>query len=108
MLNENIVIDDCDKVGYQPAISLLLTLVTYSNNKIRQQALNDLLQLTTVEPTNGIQIMMHPMFHSWLLDLLMPYQDMANKYHKMSDQAQAVYDIGCKLHTVLLKNACIS
>jgi hypothetical protein len=34
-LNDNIVIDECDKIGYQPAISLFLTLVTYSNNNIR-------------------------------------------------------------------------
>jgi hypothetical protein len=33
---------------------------------------------------------------------------MANKYSKLQGSALAVYDIGCKLHTLLLKNACVS
>lgn len=52
--------------------------------------------------------MMHPQFHSWLLELLMPYQDLSNKYAKLEGSSIAVYDIGCKLHTLLLKNACIN
>lgn len=34
-LYENNVIDEYDKVEYQPALQLLMTLVTYSNNIIR-------------------------------------------------------------------------
>jgi hypothetical protein len=52
--------------------------------------------------------MMLPQFHTWLLDLLLPYQDMANKYSKLQGSALAVYDIGCKLHTILLKNGCFN
>ena len=53
--------------------------------------------------------MMLPQFHSWLLDLLMPYQEILSKNQgKLSEQAMAVYDIGCKLHTNLLKNSCIN
>jgi hypothetical protein len=33
---------------------------------------------------------------------------MANKYSKLQGSALAVFDIGCKLHTLLLKNACVS
>ena len=72
-LYEHIVIDECDKVGYQPAIQLLMTLVTYSNNIIRQRALTDLEMLAKWDGNNGSQIMMHPQFHSWLLEMLMPY-----------------------------------
>jgi hypothetical protein len=100
------VIDECDKVSFLPAIQLLMTLVTYSNNLIRQRALTDLEMLAKWDSSNGVQIMMLPQFHTWLLDLLMPYQDMANKYSKLQGSALAVYDIGCKLHTILLKNAC--
>jgi hypothetical protein len=102
-LNEGIVIDECDKVGYQPAIQLLLTLVTHSSNTIRQKALTDFEMLANMDPSNGVQIMMHPSFHPWLLDLLLPYQQLHTKYG-----GSAVFDIGCKLHTVLLKNACLS
>jgi hypothetical protein len=102
-LNEGIVIDECDKVGYQPAIQLLLTLVTHSNNTIRQKALTDFEMLANMDPSNGVQIMMHPSFHPWLLDLLLPYQQLHTKHG-----GSAVFDIGCKLHTVLLKNACLS
>lgn len=38
----------------------------------------------------------------------MPYEDMANKYARLQGSALAVYDIACKLHTVLLKIACIN
>ena len=77
------MIDEYDKVGFRPAIQPLLTLVTYSNNSIRQKALTDFLMLATMEPSNGVQIMMHPQFHSWLLELLMPYQELSNKYDKV-------------------------
>jgi hypothetical protein len=72
-LYENIVIDECDKVNNRPALQLLMTLVTSSNNMIRQRALTDLEMLSKWDPNNGVQIMMLPQFHSWLLDLLMPY-----------------------------------
>lgn len=39
----------------------------------------------------------------------MPYQEILSKNQgKLSEQAMAVYDIGCKLHTHLLKNSCIN
>jgi hypothetical protein len=85
-----------------------MTLVTYSNNLIRQRALNDLEMLAKWDHSNGVQIMVHPQFHGWLLDLLMPYQDLANKYSKLEGSSLAVYDIGCKLHTLLLRNSCMS
>ncbi len=31
---------------------------------------------------------------------------MASKYSQLQGSSLAVYDIGCKLHTLLLKNAC--
>ena len=54
-------------------------------------------------------MMKQPQFHPWLLELLMPYQEISNRnLGKLSEQAMAVYDIGCKLHTHLLKNSCIN
>jgi len=38
-LYTNIVVDDFDKVNFTPVLSLLMTLVTYSNNLLRQKAL---------------------------------------------------------------------
>jgi hypothetical protein len=86
-----------------------MNLVTNSNNIIRQRALTDLEMLSKWDSNNGVQMMMLPQFHSWLLDLLMPYQEILSKNKgKLSEQAMAVYDIGCKLHTHLLKNSCIN
>ncbi len=52
---------------------------------------------------NGQVILQHYVFHSWLLELLMPYQS-----DRSTDSAKAVYDMGTKLHTLLLKNACVN
>ena len=38
-LYQNIVIDDFDKISFTPALSLLMTLVSYSNNLVRQKSL---------------------------------------------------------------------
>jgi len=60
-----------------------MILVTYSNNIIRQRALNDLEMLAKWDSNNGTQIMVHPQFHSWLLDLLMPFQDLSSRYNSL-------------------------
>lgn len=57
---------------------------------------------------NSTQILFHPQFHYWLLDLLMPYQDLTASYINLHGSALAVYDMGCKLHTLLLKTACMN
>ena len=36
----------------------------------------------------------------------MPYQDFTSMQSILSESSRAVYDMGCKLHTLLLKNAC--
>ena len=108
-LYQNIVIDDFDKISFTPALSLLMTLVSYSNNLVRQKSLQDLLMLARWDSHNGTMILFHPHFHNWILDLLMPYQDLASQYsNHLQGMSLAVYDIGCKLHSLLLKNACIN
>mmetsp|Transcript_10521 Transcript_10521/g.10594 ORF Transcript_10521/g.10594 Transcript_10521/m.10594 type:complete len:194 (+) Transcript_10521:572-1153(+) len=57
---------------------------------------------------NGTRILFHPQFHCWILELLMPYQDLSNSYSNLSGPSLAVYDMGCKLHTLLLKNSFIN
>lgn len=84
-----------------------MTLVSYSNNLVRQRALQDLHTLAQLDPQNGHLILQHPKFHFWLLELLMPYQDFSKSQTVLSDSSRAVYDMGCKLHTLLLKNACL-
>jgi len=36
----------------------------------------------------------------------MGYQDLTNENTIQHDSSRAVYDMGCKLHTLLLKNVC--
>ena len=83
-----------------------MTLVTYSNNLVRQRALQDFHTLAQLDPQNGQILLEHPKFHSWLLELLMPYQDFTAVHSVLSESSRAVYDMGCKLHTLLLRNAC--
>jgi hypothetical protein len=59
-LFSNIVVDDFDKVSFTPALSLLMTLVTYSNNLLRQKALQDLHMLARWDSYNGTKILFHP------------------------------------------------
>ena len=105
-LFKNLMIDDYDKITFQPALQILMTLVSYSNNLVRQRALQDFHTLAQLDPQNGQIILQHPKFHSWLLELLMPYQDFTSMQSILSESSRAVYDMGCKLHTLLLKNAC--
>jgi hypothetical protein len=39
------MIDDYDKIMFQPAMQILMILVTYSNNMVRQRALQDMFML---------------------------------------------------------------
>lgn len=107
-LFHNLMIDDFDKITFQPALEVLMTLVLSSNNMVRQRSLQDLFMLAQWDSHNGQIILQHPLFHSWLLDLLMQYQDLTTRQSFLSDSSRAVYDMGCKLHTLLLKNACIN
>ena len=36
----------------------------------------------------------------------MPYQDFTAVHSVLSESSRAVYDMGCKLHTLLVRNAC--
>ena len=129
-LFKNLVIDDYDKITFKPALQILMTLVSCSNNLVRQRALQDLFMLAQwdsyclyfhdqsqqiIANQNGQIILQHPKFHTWLLELLMPYQDLIQivarkntQQSVMSESSRAVYDMGCKLHTLLLKNACLN
>lgn len=80
-----------------------MILVAHSNNLVRQRALQDMFMLAQWDTQNGQLLLQHKSFHSWLLELLTPYQHEIKK----SDQAKAVYDMGTKLHTLLLKNSCL-
>jgi len=41
-LFKTMIIDDYDKITFEPALQILMTLVSYSNNLVRQRALQDL------------------------------------------------------------------
>lgn len=105
-LFKTLIIDDYDKITFEPALQILMTLVSYSNNLVRQRALQDLHTLAQLDQQNGQIILASPKLHSWLLELLMPYQDFNLAHSVLSESSRAVYDMGCKLHTLLLKNAC--
>jgi hypothetical protein len=67
------MIDDYDKITFLPAMQVLMKLVTHSNNMVRQRALQDMFMLAQWDGQNGQVILQHYVFHSWLLELLMPY-----------------------------------
>jgi hypothetical protein len=44
-LSKTIMIDDYDHITFQPAMQMLMTVVTYSSNLVRQRALQDMFML---------------------------------------------------------------
>ena len=100
-----LMIDDYDKIQYPAALELLMNLVAQSNNLLRQRALLDFYMLVQWDTQNGHILLFHQKFHSWLLDLLLPYQQYIDE---QDENCRAVYDMGCKLHTLLLTNSCIN
>ena len=104
-MNSQLMIDDYDKIQYPAALELLMNLVAQSNNLLRQRALLDFYMLAQWDTQNGHILLFHQKFHSWLLDLLLPYQQYIDE---QDENCRAVYDMGCKLHTLLLTNSCIN
>ena len=99
------MIDDYDKIQQPAALQLLMSLIGQSNNLLRQRALLDFYMLTQWDVQNGYILLYNQKFHSWLLELLLPYQ----QYLETQDEnCRAVYDMGIKLHTLLLTNSCLN
>ena len=48
-LFKTLIIDDYDKITFEPALQILMTLVSYSNNLVRQRALQDLHTLAQLD-----------------------------------------------------------
>lgn len=82
-----------------------MKLVSQSNNLLRQRALLDFYMLAQWDIQNGYVLLFHQKFHQWLLDLLLPYQQYLDD---QDENNRAVYDMGCKLHTLLLTNSCLN
>jgi hypothetical protein len=61
------MIDDYDHITFQPAMQMLMTVVTYSSNLVRQRALQDMFMLAQLNNQNGQILLQHPQFHTWLL-----------------------------------------
>jgi hypothetical protein len=104
-LNSPLMIDDFDKIQQPAALELLMSLVGQSNNLLRQRALLDFYMLAQWDVQNGHILLFHQKFHSWLLDLLLPYQEFIDE---QDENCRAVYDMGCKLHTLLVANSCVN
>ena len=49
-LFKNLIIDDSDKITFEPALQILMTLVSYSNTLVRQRALQALHTLAQLDP----------------------------------------------------------
>ena len=65
----------------------------------------DFYMLSQWDKNNGHLLLFHQKFHGWLLDLLLPYQYYIDE---QDENCRAVYDMGCKLHTLLLTNSSLN
>ena len=102
-LNSPLMIDETDQIQFPPAIGLFMCIVSHSRNTVKQRAFQDLLMLAKWNPENSALIVGHPLFVNWMLELLLPYQILSNQ-ESLSGSSLAVWDMGCKLCTLLLKN----
>lgn len=128
------MLDDCDSVCFTEALSILLPLVSQGDSFLIQRALQDFINLARWNQTNASILINHRLFHNWLLELLLPLKvkqencSLANtktKYLMLLQQQSrrqpgtvepsnknilnadslAIWDMGCKLHTMLMKGA---
>lgn len=100
-LNEPLMIDDSDEINNSNVLIILFNLIKNSNDILKQKALQDFQMLAKLNKTNCAHIIENKFFHPWILDLLLPYQiTLAND--SLNGSAMVVYDIGSKLHTLVL------
>ena len=63
--------------------------------------------LSKLNKINCSHIIENKFYHSWILELLLPYQQSATQ-ERLSGPSLAVYDIGTKLYTIVLLHSLIS
>ena len=100
-LNEPLMIDDSDEINNSNVLIICFNLLTHSNDLLKQKALQDFQMLSKLNKANCSHIIENKFFHPWILDLLLPYQMSCNQ-EALTGSSMAVYDIGSKLHTIVL------
>lgn len=106
-LNEPLMIDDSDEINNPNVLIICFNLIKHSNDLLKQKALQDFQMLAKLNKSNCYHILENKFFHPWILDLLLPYQ-MSLSQEKLVGSSMAVYDIGSKLHTIVMVHSLIN
>lgn len=100
-LNEPLMIDDSDEINNSNVLIICFNLIRHANDLLKQKALQDFQMLSKLNKSNCTHIIENKFFHPWILELLLPYQ-MSLSQEKLTGSSMAVYDIGTKLHTIVM------
>lgn len=106
-LNEPLMIDDSDEINNSNVLILCFNLIKHSNDLLKQKALQDFQMLAKLNKHNCYHLLENKFFHPWILELLLPYQ-LSLAQDKLVGSSMAVYDIGCKLHTIVMMHSLIN
>jgi hypothetical protein len=106
-LNEPLMIDDSDEIQNPNVLIICFNLIKHSSDLLKQKALQDFQMLCKLNKSNCTHIIENKFFHPWILELLLPYQ-MNLSQEKLTGSSMAVYDIGTKLHTIVMVHSLVN
>ena len=106
-LSEPLMIDDSDEINNSNVLIICFNLIKHSNDLLKQKALQDFQMLAKLNKINCAHIIENKFFHPWILELLLPYQ-ISLSNDSLSGPSMAVYDIGSKLHTLVLLHSLLN
>ena len=106
-LNEPLMIDDSDEINNPNVLIILFNLIKYSSDLLKQKSLQDFQMLAKLNKQNWSHFLENKFFHSWILNLLLPYQ-ISLSQDKLVGPSFAVYDIGKKLHSIVLTHSMVN
>ena len=106
-LNEPLMIDDSDEINNPNVLIILFNLIKYSNDLLKQKALQDFQMLAKLNKMNCYHFLESKFFHPWILNLLLPYQ-ISLSCNTLVGPSFAVYDIGKKLHSIVLTHSMVN
>ena len=100
----NVTIDDTDKISCVEVLPIMIKFYKFADEPGKQKMMQDLYILLKWNQSNCSSILQFPEFHFFLLDILYDYQILLYT-NELEAHATAIWELGTKSHTVLLKHA---
>ncbi len=100
----SVAIDDTDKISCVEVLPVMIKFYKNADEPGKQKMMQDLYILLKWNQSNCSSILQSTDFHFFLLDILYDYQILLYT-NELEAHATAIWELGTKSHTVLLKHA---